>query len=55
MLKKYFKIVWVPLLVVTFTGNAYAHCDSLKGPVINDARIAIEKNDITPLLKWVKN
>jgi len=55
MTKKYIKIVWVPLLVAAFTGNAFAHCDSLKGPVINDAKIAIEKNDITPLLKWVKN
>jgi hypothetical protein len=31
-----------------------AHCDSMNGPVINDARIALEKGDVTPVLKWVK-
>lgn len=35
-------------------GRAWAHCDSLEGPVIQDARLALEKNDPTPVLKWVK-
>lgn len=34
--------------------EAAAHCDTLDGPVIQDARKAIEAKDITPLLKWVK-
>lgn len=34
--------------------NASAHCDTLDGPVIQDARKAIEAKDITPILKWVK-
>lgn len=33
---------------------AAAHCDSLDGPVINEARIALEKEDVTPVLKWVQ-
>ena len=33
---------------------ASAHCDTLDGPVIQDARKAIEAKDITPVLKWVK-
>lgn len=33
---------------------AHAHCDTLDGPVIQDARIALEKGDVTPVLKWVK-
>ncbi len=33
---------------------AYAHCDTLDGPVVKDARIALEKRDVTPVLKWVK-
>lgn len=33
---------------------AYAHCDTLDGPVVKTARAAIEKGDITPILKWVK-
>ena len=31
----------------------YAHCDSLDGPVIKEAQLALEKSDVTPLLKWV--
>lgn len=31
----------------------FAHCDTLEGPVVKTARIALEKGDITPLLKWV--
>lgn len=30
-----------------------AHCDSLEGPVVQDARKALEKGDPTPVLKWV--
>ena len=33
---------------------AAAHCDTLDGPVIKDARSALEKKDITPVLKWVQ-
>ncbi len=33
---------------------AYAHCDTLDGPVVTEARAALEKGDVTPLLKWVK-
>lgn len=35
-------------------GKLFAHCDTLDGPVIQDARIALEKGDVTPVLKWVK-
>ncbi len=34
--------------------DADAHCDTFDGPVIQDARKAIEAKDITPILKWVK-
>ena len=33
--------------------SAAAHCDSLDGPVVRDARAALEKRDPTPVLKWV--
>ncbi len=33
---------------------ASAHCDTLDGPVIQDARKAIDAKNITPVLKWVK-
>ncbi len=34
--------------------SAYAHCDTLDGPVVKTAKAAIDKRDITPLLKWVR-
>lgn len=33
---------------------ASAHCDTLAGPVVITAEAALEKGDITPILKWVK-
>jgi len=33
---------------------AFAHCDTLDGPVVKTARDAQEKGDVTPILKWVK-
>jgi hypothetical protein len=32
----------------------WAHCDSLDGPVVSEAREALESGDVTPLLKWVR-
>ena len=34
--------------------QAAAHCDTLDGPVVADARVALDKGDITPILKWVR-
>jgi hypothetical protein len=31
-----------------------AHCDTLAGPVVTTAKMALEKGDVTPVLKWVK-
>lgn len=33
---------------------AWSHCDSLDGPVVRDARIALAAGDVTPVLKWVR-
>lgn len=33
--------------------NAGAHCDTLDGPVVADAATALNKGDVTPVLKWV--
>lgn len=41
-------------LLLYLPGIASAHCDTMAGPVIQDARTALEKGDITPVLKWVK-
>ena len=33
---------------------ARAHCDTMDGPVIAAAKLALEKGDVTPVLKWIK-
>jgi hypothetical protein len=32
----------------------FAHCDTMDGPVVGDAKSALEKGEVTPVLKWVK-
>ncbi len=39
---------------VLLAGPADAHCDTAAGPLVPEARAALEKGDVTPLLKWVK-
>lgn len=34
--------------------SAQAHCDTLDGPVVADARIALAKGAVTPVLKWLQ-
>ena len=42
-------------LSAPLVGPVFAHCDSTSGPVISEARAALEKGDVSPVLKWVKN
>ncbi len=42
------------LLVFAAPQTALAHCDTLDGPVVETARSALDKGDVTPLLKWVR-
>lgn len=35
-------------------GTARAHCDTMNGPVVPEAKAALEKGDATSILKWVK-
>ncbi len=39
--------------LMALTPAARAHCDTLNGPVVQAAREALAKRDITPVLKWV--
>ena len=50
---RYRLIVLIIMLMIVPT-VAFAHCDSLSGPVILDARLALEKKDIAPVLKWIR-
>jgi len=40
--------------VILAPQSATAHCDTMDGPVIADARVALDKGTITPVLKWIK-
>ncbi len=42
------------ILIWGFPGSAAAHCDTLDGPVVMEAKAALDKGDITPVLKWVR-
>jgi hypothetical protein len=46
--------VLLALTILANSQSAYAHCDTLDGPVVKAARVALDKGDITPLLKWVR-
>jgi Family of unknown function (DUF6448) len=50
-----FALAAVVVLALAWSSRtASAHCDTLNGPVIAAARLALEKGDVTPVLKWVK-
>jgi len=42
------------LLFLAAAKLAAAHCDTLDGPVVADARAALGRGEVTPALKWVK-
>jgi len=37
-----------------FLPLVFAHCDTLDGPVVKTAKSALEKGEVTPILKWIK-
>jgi hypothetical protein len=48
-------VVVVCIAALLFNSHhAGAHCDTMAGPVIQDARKALEAHDVTPVLKWVR-
>lgn len=40
-------------IAILASGHAYAHCDSMSGPVVQDAQAALAAETIEPVLKWV--
>ncbi len=50
---RYF-LLTVTVFFLALPTLSWAHCDTLGGPVISDARLALEKGDVTPTLKWIK-
>lgn len=52
--RKIMTIGFAMVLTLGIYSHAAAHCDTLDGPVVQDARKAIVAKDVTPVLKWVK-
>jgi len=54
-----FQVLLTVAILTTLTLGMYsfavAHCDTLDGPVIQDARKALDNKDVTPVLKWVRH
>lgn len=40
-------------LLLFLPSSASSHCDTMNGPVVKDAKLALAKGDVTPVLKWV--
>lgn len=40
-------------ILITAVPRLSAHCDTMNGPVVSAARVALESGDLTPVLKWV--
>ncbi len=49
---------WVSVLftltILANSQSAYAHCDTLDGPVVKEARVALDNENMTPLFKWIR-
>lgn len=47
-------VVFTAAFVFSFAPRADAHCDTMNGPVVAAARVALQAGDVTPVLKWIK-
>lgn len=47
------KLLMATVALGFLASPALAHCDSMDGPVVQDAQRALEAQDVTPVLKWV--
>ena len=45
---------FIAALMIASTGALQAHCDTMDGPVIKDALLAISGNNVNYILKWVQ-
>lgn len=47
------KLLMTTAVLSLLASPAFAHCDSMDGPVVQDAQRALEAQDVTQVLKWV--
>jgi hypothetical protein len=46
-------ILALALAMSLVASKGLSHCDTTSGPVIPEAKAALEKGDVTPILKWI--
>jgi len=51
---KHAAILLTAVLLLILPAVTSAHCDTANGPVVSAGKLALDKNDITPALQWVK-
>jgi hypothetical protein len=54
MFKQWFVVGTCIVLSLASALPARAHCDTMSGPVVAAARVALERADVAPVLKWIK-
>lgn len=47
-------IITASLAALLLPTRALAHCDTMDGPVVTAAKLALKAGDVTPVLKWVR-
>jgi len=53
-MKTFLNIFISLMLIIALSNILSGHCDTMEGPVIADAKKAIEENNINYILKWVQ-
>ncbi|HKV78796.1 MAG TPA: DUF6448 family protein [Candidatus Sulfotelmatobacter sp.] len=55
MIRVFPKVVMVPAILagLLLPTPALAHCDTMDGPVVTAAKLALNTGEVTPVLKWV--
>lgn len=49
-----FATVLTTVVGLSAASDVLAHCDTLDGPLVAESKAALDKQDVTPVLKWVK-
>lgn len=52
--RKFIPITLIVFAAIALPRQAAAHCDSMDGPVVTAAKLALVTGDVTPVLKWVR-
>ncbi|MEZ5019292.1 MAG: DUF6448 family protein [Bacteroidales bacterium] len=53
-LRRFLAPSYILLMLIFSTNVSFAHCDTMDGPLIKDAKIALGKGNVNYVLKWVQ-